>query len=252
MKVSIISDLHIKEPSQDSYQLLLSFLNNAVVKNSTHIVFLGDIFDMMLGGHAEYFDKYSEFFLDIKDKLGHSQQKIIFIEGNHDYHLDNLFIKFRQKYNINKNDLILRHEDFSLTSGTKKIHFAHGDNIFVGSRLDLKYRQVVRSRFIKILAEDFFSFKSLEAIGQWASNLSRKKSTQKYTTNYNETFIRDAYREAAKTLLQQQAADYLICGHSHIKDMFEIENKLYANCGYLPNSQVFLYMQDEKLEFLDL
>jgi UDP-2,3-diacylglucosamine pyrophosphatase LpxH len=56
VKISSISDIHIKSPTDKSYALLLDFLNHKEVSDSDGVLLLGDIFDFMMGEHKEYLD----------------------------------------------------------------------------------------------------------------------------------------------------------------------------------------------------
>ena len=52
MKISTISDIHVTK--EKNYDYLLSFMNHKRVADSDIIIFLGDIFDLMVGNHQEY------------------------------------------------------------------------------------------------------------------------------------------------------------------------------------------------------
>ena len=71
-------------------KLLLNFIDSKQVDASSYIIFLGDIFDLMVGKQVEYYSLYQDFFDSIK-YLVRKKKKVIFIEGNHDFHLGNLF-----------------------------------------------------------------------------------------------------------------------------------------------------------------
>ena len=59
MKISTISDIHVSKDK--NYDYLLSFMTNKNVLESDMIIFLGDIFDLMVGSHREYINDFKEF-----------------------------------------------------------------------------------------------------------------------------------------------------------------------------------------------
>ena len=95
MKFSAISDVHVKTSGDPAEVLLLSFLRNEDVQSSDIIFLLGDIFDLMIGPHSQYFVRFQNFFQEIR-RLLLKGKKICYVEGNHDFHIKNLYKKFFQ------------------------------------------------------------------------------------------------------------------------------------------------------------
>src|SRR5690606_2671583 len=92
MKISAISDVHVKDTNDKAHALLVDFFAHPLVQDSDYILLLGDIFDLMCGPHEEYLRKYQEIFSKM-DELQKKGKKIFFFEGNHDVHLEKLFKK---------------------------------------------------------------------------------------------------------------------------------------------------------------
>lgn len=57
MKYAVISDVHVKHPGDNAEKLLLTFLRNDEVRSSDAIFLIGDIFDLMVGPHSQYFSR---------------------------------------------------------------------------------------------------------------------------------------------------------------------------------------------------
>ena len=70
MKLVAISDLHVRSPNDDSYKLLIDFLNHKEVQVATDVCFLGDIFDALIGNHDHYIYLYNDFFKKIIEMCG--------------------------------------------------------------------------------------------------------------------------------------------------------------------------------------
>ena len=54
MKISIISDVHVNPTQENGFEILKKFCRNDIVTNSDIVVFLGDIFDLMVYEFNEY------------------------------------------------------------------------------------------------------------------------------------------------------------------------------------------------------
>lgn len=70
MKISIISDVHIKNSEKHIEKLFLDFLNHDLVQKSDLIVLLGDIFDVFIGTYKEYFDEHKDILYKINEIAG--------------------------------------------------------------------------------------------------------------------------------------------------------------------------------------
>ena len=69
----------------------MSFLRHPEVRESDCIILLGDMFDFMMGEHQEYLNIFEKFFRELKKLLAEGKE-IHFFEGNHDFHLEGLFV----------------------------------------------------------------------------------------------------------------------------------------------------------------
>ena len=49
MRISSISDVHVVNDQDDRAKVLKSFLTNEKVLNSDYVIFLGDVFDCLVG-----------------------------------------------------------------------------------------------------------------------------------------------------------------------------------------------------------
>ena len=81
MNIYFVSDVHIKEDNDEASVLFRKFLDEA--KNSDVIVLLGDIFDLVVGGHFDWIEKFPQSFKKISEIS--KTKKTYFIEGNHDF-----------------------------------------------------------------------------------------------------------------------------------------------------------------------
>lgn len=244
--ISIISDVHIKKPGDQAYKLLLSFFDHPEVLKSKKIILLGDIFDLLVGGNKSFINDYREVFDKIQG-LAKEGREVFYIEGNHDFHLNNFF-----KENFNNEFFSHSKEKLKITCFDKTIVFCHGDDIELKTFSHSLYRFIIRSKFLSFLSEKIIPFSFVEKVGQWLSSKSRKRNVKRYNEKNEE--IRQNFRDAAEVYVKKnKQIDILVCGHSHIKDNYASKNNfLYLNNGYALNEKTFLNIKKNKCEFISL
>ncbi len=228
MKISIISDTHIKSNSSDEYQILLNFLKHPKVKSSTDIFLLGDIFDLMVGSHKKYLEIYRDYFILLKE-LSQSNIKIYYFEGNHDFNLKNLFSHASIKINYYK-------KKHSFLFNNKTFLISHGDDLSYDSLLYKAYSTFVRSSFGELLADKIVPFWLLQKFGSAASNISRKQNRH----DSDERFLNIL-------ALNYQDKDFIVCGHTHIKRILQLKKKgpVYINVGLPSIDKSFVYLDEQ-------
>lgn len=244
MKIAAISDVHIKKSHDEAYEILLRFLKNPFVKDSNYVVFLGDIFDLMCGPHNHYLKMYKEIFQEIRNFIDQGK-KIYFFEGNHDVHLEGLFNKF-----FVKRSYILSQVPITEIIDGKKYLFSHGDEYDISNENYQRYKKILLSPPLKFLAEYVMPFSILNYLGNKASKTSRKKGS----LNFDENIVRQKFRIGIEYLRKEQELDFILGGHSHVKDQYLMENKktIYLNNGYALKEKTFIAIENHKVEFLDL
>jgi UDP-2,3-diacylglucosamine hydrolase len=246
-----ISDVHIKEEGDLSEELFLSFLSHAISNDIKKVYLLGDIFDLLVGGHLLYEEVYPKVFTALRNVLEHNIQ-IVQLEGNHDFHFENLIKKLLKKWKVKDSLWTYHNTPLVENYDGKRILFAHGDEIEIGNETYKRYRRFIRSKPIYFLANYLVSPKLTRAIGQNASRKSRLRNTKRYDAKYEEENVRPLFRDSAKAAAIEYEADIVICGHSHCFDIFEKETFSYYNNGYLPRSKQCFYYDGNSLGVLDL
>lgn len=237
MKICIVSDLHAYK--NDSFEnkgssLLNSFLLNPKVVESDIVIFLGDVFDLLVGDFAEYKKIYSTLF----DFFENSPQKrIVFIEGNHDFLCSGLFLNYKNVTYI-KNETIL--ED-----GSSKIYVSHGDNPELTNG-EYKLTKIALNNFVtEFLIKKIFNYKFVNIIGAYFSKSSRQRNVNRYQGTAANTALKEKYIEFAKIKFEQ-GHKVVVLGHNHIQEFYHLGNSYYLNNGFAQATSVFTYIEDEK------
>jgi UDP-2,3-diacylglucosamine hydrolase len=242
MKVSAISDVHVKIPHDDADRLLCHFLTNPLVVESDYVLLLGDIFDLMCGPHNEYLNQFDHIF-NLMDQLVKKGKKVLFFEGNHDVHLERLFKKRWSKGEVG----IFQFSQIEIIDG-KTYYFSHGDEHEVNNLSYQRYKSLILSAPLKFVANHIMPFAVLNYIGERASKMSRKRGSK----DYNEELIRETFRQGV-TQTTKGEYNFVLGGHSHVKDVFQInDNSTYINNGYALKSKTFLYIKDHEISFPSL
>ena len=105
-----LSDLHIKNTTDQCYQNLLHFISQ--VNPQDLLIFGGDIFHVFVGGSNFFENKFKDFFLELQNL--HTDW--FYLCGNHDFHHQDIVHKYGGKY---------FDQPIILEITNKKIYIAH-------------------------------------------------------------------------------------------------------------------------------
>lgn len=212
MKAWFLSDIHLKSAKGRNGEILLRFLHflESQEPSENALFLLGDIFDLWVGGHQFFVKKYSE----IVQSLGRLREKgvqIVFVEGNHDLHVDSYFSK---KLKI---PVFVEAQYFQINGLTVRVE--HGDLINLDDKAYLRYRSVVRHPLVRPLA-NFIPGSIWGKVGNKASEKSRKVSSKYH--QQNQQHLVDMIRSHAhRTLKNERPFDILVSGHMHVFDEYQ-------------------------------
>jgi UDP-2,3-diacylglucosamine hydrolase len=247
--ISIISDIHVGNPGDEQHDLLIKFMQHPVVNVSSDIFFLGDVFDLMVGGFKEYQKKFPIFFKELERLLA-KNINIHYIEGNHDFHAAMLF-----DHSIPKK---LKKYFFYYQHGAKKnywnkcYYFCHGDELDLGDIGHKIYTKIIRSQTIDYLVNNVLPYSVISGVGEWASSRSRGLNSDRYTNPARQSGTKALFRQAVNKQVLAIGCDYYVCGHSHVKDQWELPTGIYANNGYAPIEKSFIQIENNQISFLDI
>ncbi len=143
MRAIFIADAHLRNPEDENYRLMLGFLSELPGKTD-RLVILGDFFEFWVGDSPDAFPHYKPL-LDQLEKVTGQGVELIFIEGNHDFHLGGYFRKlFRAK---------VFPDIATIEMDGKRFFLCHGDMI---NRDDSGYRllrMVFRNPLTRLLVK---------------------------------------------------------------------------------------------------
>ncbi|HET6419658.1 MAG TPA: UDP-2,3-diacylglucosamine diphosphatase [Geobacteraceae bacterium] len=119
MRKVFIADAHLGKPGDFNYQALMKFLDG--LKGNTETLFiLGDLFEFWIGYEKVPFTQYLPV-LEMLLEIRKSGTKIVYFEGNHDFHMGSFFEK-NLRAEIQRSPRVL-------PVNGKKAYLCHGDEI---------------------------------------------------------------------------------------------------------------------------
>ena len=249
MKFSAISDVHIKTQGDQAEVLLLAFLRNSDVQSSDVIFLLGDIFDLMIGPHSQYFARFPEYFLEIRNLLLKGK-KICYVEGNHDFHVQNLYKKFFQVNIDLKPELFSIASSFEFLDADKKMYFCHGDDIELNNFNYKIFKAIVNSYPLKYYANNLMPHFLIKNIGEYSAEKSRKRNNKRYSLESDLLPVRDNFRKSAEVFFKKHPVQIIVCGHSHVKDNYASEyGFIYVNNGYAQHTKTYISIKNGHISF---
>jgi UDP-2,3-diacylglucosamine hydrolase len=243
MRITAISDVHIKQPHDAADSLLCRFLDHPLVQQSDYVVLLGDIFDLMCGPHQAYLSDYAHIFERL-EKLMVAGKKVLFFEGNHDVHLQQLF-------NQDQREVTLQAAQYPVveTIAGKTYYFSHGDEHEVDNHSYQRYKKWILSPPLRFIANYVMPYWLLNFLGERASKVSRKKGSRVF----NFERVKERFRVGVKTTTQGKY-DFVLGGHSHVQDIFTFGNlpTIYINNGYALKTKTFIHIFNHHVNFENL
>lgn len=203
-------------------QILLRFLHSLAKKSTnelqnTKVFLLGDIFDFWLSGHMTFVRKFQPLVDAIAD-LKSKKVEIIYFEGNHDFHIDEFWTKHL--------DITVFVDAQYMNLDGYQLRIEHGDLINLEDQAYLKYRATIRHSWIEPIGH---------IVPGWFWNwfgLKMSKKSRKKTSLYgkqNEKELIEMIRHHARRSYEEKPFDFLIAGHMHVFDIYELSTSVSEN-----------------------
>lgn len=199
MRAIFIADAHLKKPDDLNYRTLCSFLQS-IAGNSDLLVIAGDFFEFWLGDSPEAFPHYSNA-LEALKAVSRAGTRIVYIEGNHDFHLGGYF---RKEFSAD-----VYPDETAMEVDGKRVYLCHGDLINRGDYGYMALRFIFRNPFTRFLAKVVpYSFPA------WVAKRLGDHSKGKHKTVAEKWDASGLIREFAGNKLAE-GFDLVVTAHYH-------------------------------------
>lgn len=203
MRAIFLSDAHLQHPGDTNYRLLLDFLSSLRGTTDT-LCILGDLFDFRVGLPGLCFPEHEPLLLALQE-LGRAGTRLIYLEGNHDFHLQEELTR-RLGAEVYPGPVTLELHGL-------RIRLCHGDLI---NRADWRYRLLHR------LLRHPMVYRAARLLPQSTIEQLRHKLQQKSKGRYRQDRDRWDYRTIVRSYaasIRSQGHDALLLGHFHLPFM---------------------------------
>jgi len=211
MRTVFIADAHLNSPCEPAYRQLLAFLR--CLEGETETLFImGDLFDFWLGFPANPFRQYDAV-LEALASLKASGCRLVYFEGNHDFHLGPVFT-----------DLLgaeVHCGPAIMTLQGRKYFLCHGDQV---NREDYGYR------LLRLLLHSRLTAALLQIVPPALAFAVRKRLQSASRSGYESKSHRWDYRELVRAFARQvrgAGCDGLVTGHFHLPFCEELDDSSF-------------------------
>jgi UDP-2,3-diacylglucosamine hydrolase len=200
MRTIFLADAHLASPGDSNYRLLLRFLRE-LEGNAETLFIMGDLFDFWLGFPSQPFRQYDAV-LDALLSLTRSGCRLVYFEGNHDFHLGSIF-RDRLGAEIHTGPAVLQVQG-------RRLYLCHGDQI---NRADRGYRLLRRLLHNRPVAATVAHFPP--SLAMLIKERLQHASRSSYQTKSARWDYRGIIRNFAGTVRDMEC-DGLVVGHFHL------------------------------------
>jgi UDP-2,3-diacylglucosamine hydrolase len=198
MRDIFIADAHLLDPAEENYQRLMLFLEDQRGKIRT-LYLLGDIFEFWVGFRHVVFTPYVPL-LEALRQLRKSGTAIVYVEGNHDFHMGPYFEQIL--------DCQVLADGGTIDLDGLKVFIGHGDLVnprdFGYRFLRFALRTLPLRTFMRFFPPDW-----TWSIARWGGRKSRRLNSAKQKQDAREMILDHARRHFAAGYVA------VITGHFH-------------------------------------
>lgn len=208
----LVSDIHIMSPSCPRARTFLEFLRSlSGSSNASHLVLLGDIFDLWVADHDYFIDNYRDIIDEIR-RLANEGVDIHYFEGNHDLHLRYFWSE--------RLGLTVCEGPKYIELGGRTVRLEHGDQMDPDDHGYLFLRWFLRTPVIRFLVRHLPG-RLIAWIGDRASAASRDYTSNTKTIDRSDAI--EKIRVHAHKAYAERPFDLIISGHVHVRDDYRAD-----------------------------
>ena len=212
MRTIFLADAHLASPSDQNYRLLLQFLHE--LEGSTETLFImGDLFDFWLGFPSNPLRQFDDV-LGALQSLVRSGCRLVYFEGNHDFHMGAIF-RERLGAEVHTGPAII-------TVQGRRLFLCHGDQINSRDRGYRMLRLLLHNRLTAI-AVNYVP----PSIALYIRDRLQCASRAGYQAKLRRWNYRDIIRTFARSVWRL-GCDGLVTGHFHLAFSEKLDDSPFA------------------------
>lgn len=200
MRSIFIADAHLVNPEEPNYRLLLKFLRE-LSGQVDELFILGDLFDFWLGFPDNPFRQHDPL-IEALQSLGNGGCRLVYFEGNHDFHLGPVFTKLLSAE--------VHGGPAPLTVQGRRLFLCHGDQI---NSADRGYRLLRR------LLHNPLTAGLVKIVPPTLALMVKDRLQRRSRASYQAKTMRWDYRQIIRDFavsVQQRGCEGLVTGHFHL------------------------------------
>ncbi|MFT5661496.1 MAG: UDP-2,3-diacylglucosamine hydrolase [Sulfurimonas sp.] len=219
----IISDAHFSNSRPELFYLIQDIHSKKITP--TQLLLFGDIFDALFGSVSKSIEVNQDMITMLNDIS--KEMEIVYMEGNHDFNLKNIFPNIRI-FTIAQQPVACLYED-------KKVFLAHGD---FGEDLGYRiYTSIIRNRFF-LPVFNFINTILGNIILEKLDVYLRKKEDCNEFSGFKKYI--------ASRLENKYECDYFIEGHFHQNKIINFDSFEYINLAAFACNQRYFIVESSK------
>ena len=236
-----VSDIHLDSQTESRGHRFLEFLKELEKQDGvTHLFMVGDIFDLWVGDHNYFKQRYSHI-IEVLVRLKKRGLEIHYFEGNHDLHLSR-FWQDELGFKVHGGP-----EFFQL--GSYRVRVEHGDQVDTDDRGYLLLRWFLRCRPIKFLCHSL-----PEGVVKWLGERASQQS-RKHTSGV-KTISKKGLIKKLHTYVEEissvEPMDFFISGHIHIRSDEMVGKTRVLNLGTWLDHPCYFQLSQSVAQLKDL
>ena len=215
MRAIFIADAHLRHEGDENYRLLMEFL--AGLRGTVDTLYiLGDLFEFWIGYETVPFTHYLPILKRLQE-LAESGTEIVYLEGNHDFHMGPFFTE----------TLGARvHPRPALVSiGGKRVYLCHGDEV---NRRDYTYR------LLRLILHSSLVRAATRVVPPSVASWIADRMSHGSRKNHGRRRQRWDYPAILRAFAAQrfrEGCDVVVSGHFHIPFLDEAGGRILLSLG---------------------
>jgi len=212
MRTIFLADAHLVAPGDPNYRQLLRFFRE-LEGNTETLFIMGDLFDFWLGFPSNPLRQFDEVLIALQS-LVRSGCRLVYFEGNHDFHLGHIF---RQQLGAE-----IHTGPAVVSVQGRRLFLCHGDQI---NRRDHGYR------LLRLFLHNPLAAALVQVVPPSLALHIKERLQRSSRAAYSAKLLRWDYRTIIRSFartVREEGCDGLVTGHFHLAFCEELDDQPFT------------------------